>query len=82
MDEEAAIGWCEGCSKALFDEDRYHNGYEVLLCEACAPTYEDMLTEPASFRDLDTDEPMTAVKAASLVKAHIAAGGKLTDKMV
>jgi hypothetical protein len=57
-EEDGAIGWCEGCSKAIREGERHHTGAEVLLCEACAPSYSDMLSSPELFRNSE-DEPMT-----------------------
>lgn len=78
----AELGNCVLCLKVINEGDRYHHGCEDIACEDCAPTYADMLAEPEFFRDLKTDEPMTAAEAEQAVSAHLAAGGKLTDKMV
>lgn len=76
------IGLCEGCSTPIFEGDRHHSGSDTYLCEACAPSYEDMALHPDHFEDSETGEPMTKEKADSIVWAHIDAGGKITDKMV
>ncbi|MGJ2409039.1 hypothetical protein ACR8FJ_23185, partial [Salmonella enterica subsp. enterica serovar Paratyphi A] len=70
------------CLHTINEGDLYHQAGGELACEACAPTYADMLAEPESFRDLKTDEPLTAAQASAAVDAHLADGGQLTDKMV
>lgn len=75
------IGCCEGCSHPIFEGDRYHNASDVYLCEACAPSFADMVERPEHFLNAD-DEPMTAEEADAAAQAHIAAGGSLSDKMV
>ncbi len=80
-EEDGAIGWCEGCSKAIREGERHHTGAEVLLCEACAPSYSDMHSSPELFRNSD-DEPMTLAQANVIVAKHLAAGGNLEDKVV
>jgi hypothetical protein len=42
---------CEGCSKPIFDSDRYHVGTGVELCEECAPA--DRTTE-TEWHDIST----------------------------
>lgn len=58
----------------------YDSVNSMTLCEACTPSYADMLTDPGSFYDAD-EEYMTPEQARATVDAHIAAGGKLTDKV-
>lgn len=74
------VGHCEGCSEPIWEGDRYQSG-DVYLCEKCAPSYADMLADPASFYNSD-DEEMSADQAKAICDAHLAAGGSLDDKMV
>ena len=76
------LGNCVLCLKAIYEGDRYHHGCEEIACEECAPTWGDMLSEPESFLDFQTDEPLTAEQAREWVDAHLEAGGSLTYKMV
>lgn len=78
----AKLGQCVFCQKTIREGQPYHFGCDEIACEACAPTYADMLAEPASFRDGYSDETLTAEQARQRVEAHIARGGALTDKMV
>lgn len=84
IEEESGehVGVCEGCLTHLWAGDRYSydsvNG--MRFCEACTPSYEDMLADPTSFYDAD-EEYMTAETAKACVEAHVAAGGKVTDKV-
>lgn len=77
------VGRCEGCDEPIWEGDRYAYGSEdgIYLCEECAPSWEDMLENPDHFYDGD-GEYLTAETAKAAVDAHLAAGGKLTDKMV
>jgi hypothetical protein len=76
------LGPCVLCAKMIREGERYHSGCDDIACEDCAPVWADMLAEPESFRDLETDEPLTAEQARARVDAHLAAGGSVTDKMV
>jgi hypothetical protein len=78
----AKLGNCVFCRKVIREGDRYHSGVDEIACEACAPTYADMLAEPGSFRDFQTDASLTAEQAKAAVGAHLAGGGSLEDKMV
>ena len=77
------VGHCLFCSAAIpegalrcYDPV---NGEEA--CEACAPTYGEMLAEPEHFLNGDEDYH-TAETAKAVVDAHLAAGGSLEDKLV
>ncbi|MDR7035246.1 hypothetical protein [Mesorhizobium sp. BE184] len=78
----AKLGNCVFCQKVIREGQLYHHGIDEIACEACAPSYGDMLAEPGSFRDFQTDEPLTAEQAKAAIDAHLAKGGALTDKMV
>lgn len=80
--EGDAIGLCEGCSKPIHCDDPHHSGWECLLCAECAPSFADMLAEPQSFIDLSTGEPLTSDAVRAKADAHLAAGGKLEDKVL
>lgn len=77
------IGRCEGCDMPIWEGERYAYGSEdgIYLCEQCAPSWADMLANPAYFVDAD-GEFHTAETAKAAVDAHLAAGGSLDDKMV
>ena len=62
--------------------DLYHYSEDVALCEAHAPTFQDMLNDPGSFYDRDLERHMTADEAAAVCDAYVKAGGSLSDKMV
>lgn len=76
------IGPCDGCANPIFEGDRHHSGDDAYLCEACAPSYEDMARHPGHFEDPETGDTMTKARADAIVSAHICAGGTITDKMV
>ncbi|WP_439273576.1 hypothetical protein [Pseudochrobactrum sp. HB0163] len=72
---------CEECAAAIAPEAPRHVGYECFLCAACAPTYDDMLNVPGDFLNND-GELKTFKEAVEIARAHIAKGGKLTDKIL
>lgn len=77
------VGRCEGCAEPIWQGDRYayDSTNAVWLCEPCAPEWGEMLENPDHFVGHD-GEYLTAEQAKAMVDAHLAAGGKLTDKMV
>lgn len=75
------IGRCEGCESPVFDGDKYFPCVDiVILCEACAPTYDMLLIERDFFVDSD-EEPLSPERCREIFDAHIAAGGKPDDSM-
>jgi hypothetical protein len=72
---------CEGCNQPLDVSDRYYPGIDCVLCEKCAPTFMDLLSEPTSFVELDGEEPLSREKREAMLDAHIAAGGHPHDTM-
>ena len=79
------LAQCEGCSKPIFEGEKvfdYEDGPS--FCEACAPTYAEMLAEPSgwfSYDDEGEQVPMTPEKAQAICDEHVAAGGAITDSM-
>lgn len=73
---------CEGCGRKIGLNEEYHSGHECDLCPDCAPTFEDLATDPDHFIDNKTGEPMTAEQAQAAIASHVAGGGSITDKMV
>lgn len=82
-DSPDRVGTCEGCLKVVWEVEPYSYDSEnaVTLCEECSPSYQDMLDDPSSFYG-DDEEYLTPEQAKAIVDAHVAAGGKLSDKMV
>lgn len=79
----AHLGDCLLCAEPIFEGEPYHSGADGdPCCQACSPTWRDMLTGAENFRDTETDEPLTPEQAKVRVDAHLAAGGSLDDKMV
>lgn len=82
---DGLLGVCEGCSNPIWEGEKvysYDDG--PMMCEACAPTYADMLADREGWFSYDADGeqvPMTAEKAKEICDAHIAAGGALNDSM-
>jgi hypothetical protein len=72
------VATCESCDEPIFAGDLYLSGDDVDLCAKCAPTYDDLLTSPGSFLNMD-EQPMTEEQARREYDEHIAAGGKPTD---
>ena len=71
---------CEGCGKELHQGDLAHHCADgVALCEACAPTFQDMLDEMPE--QAEADYAVTAGVQAWIAE-HLSAGGALTDKAV
>jgi len=77
-DQGDYVGQCEDCMEPIFSNEKYDCG-EVCLCEKCAPTFEDMQKRPSDFVSLQTGDPLTQAEADSIVAAHLASGGKITD---
>ena len=77
----AEVDFCESCLEPIFDGDKWNSGFDGRVCEACAPSYRNILDGPEHFLTFN-DEQMTADKARSICDAHVAAGGSLDDKMV
>lgn len=75
-----AIATCEFCNKDIFEGEKYLPG-ETYACEACAPTYQDLLDEPEGFVDTETGEQATAEQCQRWYDEYIAAGGSPTDSM-
>ena len=69
---------CEGCSDPIFEGDKTAQESDGVLCENCAPTYEEILKSPSYFLNAD-EEPMSGEETKAFCDAHIAAGGVLTD---
>lgn len=75
----AEVNTCEVCSEPIFEGEKTGGTSDgCSICEKCAPTYQDILDDPAHFTGAD-DEPMTPAEAKELCDAHIAAGGSLHD---
>lgn len=78
-------GKCEGCRAFVVTGDKAH-AYEggEYLCEACAPSYGDLQqaaqSDDTGFCVFDEDNPRA--DALKKINDHLAAGGKLTDKLV
>lgn len=71
---------CLACGKPIDDDAPTYPDVSGCLCEGCAPTYADLLTdeEPSSFVDLESGEPLSAEERRAIHDKHIAAGGKPT----
>lgn len=80
------IGHCENCGDTILDGEKYHVGDDCRICHDCAPDFGDLQASPSSFmaycEDSGADEPHTPESVAKIIEAHLAAGGKLTDKLV
>lgn len=74
------ISQCESCGTPIFEGEK-HTGGEFDQCVECAPTWQDMLTNPEHFGDIDGDS-LSHESAKAYCDAHVAAGGSLDDKMV
>jgi hypothetical protein len=79
MDEEI-FSYCEACSKPIGFDEPFHSGADVNLCARCAPDYDDLLNSPESFQDSE-GEPLTTTAAKEIYDAHMAAGGRPSDKI-
>lgn len=80
-EEREVLAVCESCSKKLHEGDLAHVADDVWLCEACAPSYQDLSTSPTLFAD-DEGQPHSAESAKPFVAAHLERGGNLSDKIV
>lgn len=80
-DDREHIFTCEGCSKPIFEGDKYHSGSDVELCEVCAPTYADLLNSCSMFKTGE-DETVKFQDAMRAYNKHIAFGGSPDDKIV
>jgi hypothetical protein len=78
--DKEVIDHCEGCCEPIFEGERCTGG-ENNLCEACAPTWRDMLLSPENFSTFHGN-PCTYAEAKRICDDHVAAGGSLDDKMV
>lgn len=76
------ISSCEACGEPILDGEKYSASDCIYLCEACAPTWREMLEHPEGFENTETGEQMTAAEAKAFCDGHIARGGSLDDKMV
>lgn len=75
------ISPCEGCMQPIFEGERHFACNDgIYLCEACSPTYENLLND-RDFWINEEGEQMTLERAREIYDAHIAAGGKPTDSM-
>ncbi|MEO2038002.1 MAG: hypothetical protein ABGW90_04770, partial [Martelella sp.] len=75
---------CEACDAEIVDLYAYDTLNGVVMCPACAPTWQDFKDNPESFYHLQNGEPVhyTAKTAAPVIAAYLASGGKLTDTKV
>ncbi len=75
LHETYEVGQCEGCSKLIFEGERYHVcGDGPYLCEDCSPSWADIL---AHLRDRQGDPLEDAEEIAegiATAEAMIAAG--------
>ncbi|WP_026784174.1 hypothetical protein [Pleomorphomonas koreensis] len=75
---------CLFCDKQIKPGDLCHRGggssAGEISCKACAPTWAD-IREPGFWCDHETGEPVPPEKVEADIAAHLAAGGKLTDKI-
>jgi hypothetical protein len=83
IEERTGVGeLCISCSEPLFEtEPGLHDSDGGRICEGCSPDYAELLRSPETFTNMD-EEPMTPEQARYIYDAHIAAGGKPTDKFV
>lgn len=76
---------CLLCEKLIKPGDPCHRaGGESsgeVACEACAPTWEE-IREPGFWCDGETGEPVPPEEIEAEIAAHLASGGKITDKIV
>lgn len=72
---------CELCCEPIRLGAPCHYGFEMIVCEACAPTYEE-IREPGFWIDMDTGAPVPEGEIEAQIAAHLTAGGALTDKIV
>lgn len=74
---------CEGCAKELHEGDMAHHCADgVDLCEACAPTFQDLLDETGEREAGEDDDPELTAEVRGWIDRHLAAGGALSDKAV
>ena len=74
--------YCEDCGGNIPENTPHHAATECDLCEACAPTYQDIIDTPENFLNNDNEKEMTAEEAHDFVSAHLKMGGKLSDKVL
>lgn len=76
---------CLFCEKLIRPGYPCHRGGGMsageVACEACSPTWAD-IREPGFWIDGKTGEPVPPEKVEAEIATHLAAGGKLTDKIV
>lgn len=72
---------CEACGESIPANIPHHITMECNLCEACAPTYQDIIDTPENFLN-NNEEEMTAEEAHELVSEHLKMGGELSDKVL
>lgn len=74
---------CEGCSSNLNPGDKAHHCADgVDLCEKCAPTFGEMLSEVEAHEATTDEDPELTLSIRGWIEEHLAGGGALTDKAV
>lgn len=73
--------YCEACGGIIPANTHHHATMERSLCEACAPTYQDIIDTPDNFLN-SNEEVMTAEEAHEFVSEHLKMGGELSDKIL
>lgn len=76
-------GKCDTCDATIKAGTPYScdDNSGMTFCVECSPTWQNMLDEPESFYDAE-GEYLTPEQGKAKVDAHLANGGKLTDRIL
>lgn len=75
LHETYDVGRCEGCSKLIFDGERYSNCSDgPILCLDCSPTWGEAAEHMRSYTCGDPDDDRERIEGIAHAEAMIAAG--------
>ena len=78
---EDVAGKCEGCFNLCLYGEQGHQSEDICLCAECAPDWDD-IKEQWETGDREETEDGQRTRFLDAYKAHIAAGGQGTDKVL
>lgn len=75
LHETYEVGQCEGCSKLIFDGERYSNCSDgPILCLECSPTWTELAAFMRSYTHDHPDDEQERIEGIAHAEAMIAAG--------